>query len=290
MKILVTGANGQLGQEWVKFLEIMDIPFQGTGREDLDITDHDHVKSTLDKLNPGIIINCAAYTNVDGAEKNTTTARKVNRDAVGYLAGWCGNNSAKVVHYSTDYVFSGASEDEVAYPDGYPENALIDPVNYYGESKAAGEKILSESGADFLLIRVSWLSGRYGKNFVKTIMKHGIQKAQLKVVDDQKGSPTFTDSAVEKSFKLLENGFSGIYHISTGGLLSWYDYAVEIIRLSGIETDIIPVTSDEFPFVAKRPAFSKLDCSKICNDLHIEMDDWKAGLEMLIKKIDINQL
>ncbi len=285
MRILVTGANGQLGREWAEFLEMKGIPFHGTGREALDITNHEHVKRTLDKLKPGIIINCAAYTNVDGAESNVETACKVNRDAVGYLAGWCYRNNAKMVHYSTDYVFSGSSEDEVNYPDGYPENALIDPVNSYGESKAAGEKILSESGVDFLLIRISWLSGRYGKNFVKTILKNGIKKTRLKVVDDQRGSPTFTDSAVDMTYKLLETGFSGYYHISSGGLITWYDYAVEIIRLAGIETEIIPVTSDEYPFIAKRPAFSKLDCSKICNDLHVEMGDWKTGLEKLIKKL-----
>jgi dTDP-4-dehydrorhamnose reductase len=285
MKYLVTGAEGQLGLEWVNFLEMRKIPFHGYGRTSLDITDYDLVRNTLDTLRPGVIINCAAYTDVDGSEKNAETAWKVNREAVEFLARWCYENNSKMVHYSTDYVFPGRREDEDRFPEGYTEKSRIDPVNSYGRSKAEGEKCLLESGTDHLLVRVSWLSGRYGRNFVKTILKSGKERNQLRVVDDQKGSPTFTISAVEYTSMLIEGSFSGTYHISSNGLISWYDYAVEILRLAGIDTEVVPVTSEEFQTLAKRPAFSKLDNRKLCRNLGIEMDDWKAGLQKLINNL-----
>jgi dTDP-4-dehydrorhamnose reductase len=286
MRILVTGADGQLGQEWSGYLVKKKIGFEGLGKKSLDITNRKNVRSVLDRLNPEVIINCAAYTDVDGAENNFETAKEVNGYAVGYLADWCYRNGTKLVHFSTDYVFPGMPEDKQHYPGGYTESSRIEPVNRYGESKAAGEKFLINSQADYLLIRVSWLSSRFGNNFVKTIMKLGKQKKELKVVNDQFGSPTFATSAVHYTYLLIESGFSGTYHISSNGLITWYEYAREILLLAEIDASVIPVTSAEFPTIAERPVFSKLDCHKICNELGVEMELWQEGLQTLINNLD----
>jgi dTDP-4-dehydrorhamnose reductase len=284
MSILVTGSGGQLGSEWVDYLKQRDIKFTACNSNELDITDSDLVKKELNRIQPDIIVNCAAYTNVDNAESEIDKAFKLNKEGVEHLTNWCMENHAGLIHYSTDYVFPGRKEDIDRYPLGYPEDAETDPVNSYGKSKRAGEEVLLNSGVDFLLIRVSWLCGRYGNNFVKTMLKLGMEKDQIKVVNDQVGSPSFTGSVVLHSMDLLERECKGIFHISSGGMTSWYDFAKEVFNSTGMDTVVEPITTDEFPTKAPRPAFSKLNCSKVTRFLGTEMVDWKRGLHDLIKK------
>ncbi len=286
MSILVTGAGGQLGMEWVKFLGRMGLEHHAMTSKDLDITNSGAVDLTLNRVKPEVVVNCAAYTDVDGAESDVEKALRVNRNGVGHLAEWCAGNSIPIIHYSTDYVFPGRKTDLVTYPDGYPEDGETDPVNRYGESKRAGEELLFEAGAPYLLIRVSWLCGEFGNNFVKTMLKLGNERDRIQVVKDQIGSPTYAASVVKLSHQLLQQGHKGIYHITSGGMISWYDFASEIFRMAGVNTVVEPVSTSEYPVKAPRPAFSKLDSSKISSTLSIQMEEWDEGLTELMNKLN----
>ncbi|MEX1062713.1 MAG: dTDP-4-dehydrorhamnose reductase [Balneolaceae bacterium] len=285
MNMLVTGAGGQLAREWNLYLNSQDRDFVSYRSSDLDIGDPQAVTDVLDMEEPAVIINCAAYTDVDGAEDDRETAMKVNRDGVKYLAAWCREHRAVLVHYSTDYVFPGERADLVTYPKGYPEEAETRPVNVYGESKLAGEKELLNSGADYLLVRISWLCGQYGSNFVKTMLRLGRERSRIDVVKDQLGSPTYTGSVTKLTGQLLNRGERGIFHITSAGMLSWYDLAEEIFRYSDMKVKLEGVTSGDYKSKAPRPFFSKLDTSGICRTLGTEMIPWQKGLHRLIDQL-----
>ena len=284
MKFLVTGAGGQLGREWVDFLKNQKVPFSYYSSVDLDITDIQHVKTVINREKPDILINCAAYTKVDEAEANRDKAFLVNETGVKNLTESCMEIGAKLVHYSTDYVFPGHQNDRNTYPDGYPENGPIGPINIYGESKRAGERILENSAADWLLVRVSWLCGRYGKNFVKTMIKLSAEKDQLNVVDDQTGSPAYTFDVVEKTWLLLQNEMTGTFHLTSKGAVTWAGFAEEIFRQKGVRIQINRVSSDEFPTPAIRPSFSLLSTRK-AEQYGLQMIEWNSGLGRLLRQI-----
>jgi len=279
---LVTGAGGQLGSEWVRFLEKKGYSYKAFGSGELDITDPAAVITSMNWVNPDIVINCAAYTNVDRAESETEKAYSVNREGVKNLAGACRAAGILLVHYSTDYVFPGKKEDEEIYPEGYSEDAETNPVNQYGKTKLAGERELIESGADFLLIRVSWLCGPGGSNFVNTMLRLASERDTVNVVDDQAGSPAYTFDVVEKTDALIRSGERGIYHISSEGKLTWADFAEEIFRISGLETAVNRISSDEYPMDAGRPAFSLLSKKKLIR-AGLRPVNWKDGLNELLK-------
>lgn len=285
MKILITGSGGQLGQEWVDFCTKNNISFQSFSSRELDITDKDSVSRAIKNYKPDVFINCAAYTKVDDAEDNKDLALQVNGEAVKIIAQICAENRIKLVHYSTDYVFSGEKEDSKLYPEGYSEEHEVDPLNVYGLSKRKGEETLFESDCEYLLIRVSWLCGRFGNNFVKTMLKLAESRNELSVVNDQFGSPTFADQVVEQSFKLLEENEDGVFHLSSKGIATWYDFSKEIFAQKKLSVKVIPVTSEEFPTKAKRPAFSKLSTQKISNISGVEMIHWEEGLARLLKQL-----
>ncbi len=285
MKLLITGAGGQLGKEWVEYCLQNDINHTSFGSEELDISDFNQAKEVLDTIKPDVLINCAAYTHVDDAEENKLLSFKVNSTAVKNLSWLCKSNNIKLVHYSTDYVFSGELNDKIKFPSGYPEEAVPKPVNQYGLSKWQGEKELQESECDYLLIRIAWLCGKHGNNFVKTMLRLGSQRDSLNIVDDQFGSPTFCSDVVEKTFKLLQNNKKGIYHISSSDIITWYEFASEIFNISNIDIALNAVTSEEFITKAKRPSFSKLSTQKISTISGIEILDWKLGLEKLIQQL-----
>jgi dTDP-4-dehydrorhamnose reductase len=288
MKYLISGAGGQLGREWVRYLnESAEADeYIALDRSRFDITDRNTVKNVLRNEHPDILINCAAFTNVDGAEKERKKADLVNHIAVRNLAEECAAAGVKMVHYSTDYVFPGKREDEQTYPDGYPEDAQTNPVNVYGKSKLAGEQALKQYGGNYLLIRVSWLCGSDGKNFLKTMLKLGKERDELSVVDDQTGSPTFTFDVVAKTRWLLSNNRSGTYHISSEGKITWADFAEEIFDQAGLKVAVNRVTSREFKTVAKRPAFSLLSNRKINDEGEISLP-WKSGLKKLLYRLTI---
>lgn len=283
MKYLVTGANGQLGSEWVRFLKSEGSTFKAYGSRQMDITDPERVDKVLRAIRPDVVINCAAYTKVDEAEDEKEKAFLVNRTGVQNLAEYCSESGCKLVHYSTDYVFPGDREDEQKYPDGYPEMGVKRPVNVYGASKREGEIVLENSAVDYLLIRVSWLCGPGGNNFVNAMLRLAEERPVLSVVDDQKGSPSFTFDVVEKTETLLEAGKKGIYHISSTGPVSWADFAEEIFRQSGLTTPVKKIPSSQYPTKARRPFFSYLSGAKIAK-AGLKKLDWKAGLSELLEK------
>ncbi len=285
MKLLITGANGQLGKEWTDFCSRNKINYEALGSEELDIRNPEHIQERLEEFQPDVIINCAAYTNVDAAEDERDISLTINASGVATLAEVCAKKNLKLVHYSTDYVFPGNPEDKEKYPDGYPEEAETNPINQYGASKRLGEEELINSGCDFILIRVAWLCGKYGNNFVKTMLGLGREKDFLSVVDDQFGSPTFCEDVVSKSFKLIQENEKGIFHISSFGLITWFNFAEEIFKQAGIKVDLKPVSSEEYKTKAKRPAFSKLSTQKISTIDGIEIQEWKVGLHKLINQL-----
>lgn len=285
MKLLIIGANGQLGQEWVSFCDKKGINYEAFDLPSLDITDVDSLKLKIRQVKPDVIINCAAYTRVDKAEVQKEKSEKINSEAVHILASLCKENSIKLVHYSTDYVFSGDINDRLQFPNGYPETHTISPINQYGYSKWLGEKNIIESGCDYLLIRISWLCGKHGSNFVKTMLMLSSQRNELNVVNDQFGSPTFADNVVENSAVLLEAEQSGVFHLSSLGMCSWYDFASEIFSQKGIDITVNPVSSSAFPTTAKRPAFSKLSTKKIATINGVTLAGWKEGLQKLLKTL-----
>jgi len=285
VKLLITGAGGQLGSEWIDFCASNNISFVSYTSSELDICDVTQIKHEVEAQKPDVIINCAAYTKVDDAEDYKNLASKINAQAVKEIAGICAENKIKLIHYSTDYVFSGTKDDQQKYPEGYSEEIEADPINSYGLSKWKGEQEIIKSECDYLLIRVSWLCGKHGHNFVKTMLRLGNEKTELSVVNDQLGSPTFTDQVVEQTFKLIQKKKSGIFHLSSDGITSWYDFAREIFKQTKITMELKPVTTNEYPTKAKRPSFSKLSTQKISNVDGIHILHWKDGLKRLLKQL-----
>jgi len=286
MHLLITGAGGQLGMEWVQFCRDNEISFSAFNSSELDISNRQEIEEKITEFKPTVIINCAAYTKVDDAEERKELATAVNTDSVKFLADFCRNHDIKLVHFSTDYVFSGSEEDQEKLPDGYPEDFYRQPINTYGYSKYLGEKAIEESGCNFLLIRVSWLCGRFGNNFVKTMLKLGKAKDELSVVDDQFGSPTYTEQVVQEVHQLLKQNEAGIFHSTSNGVITWFDLAKETFKQRGIEIKLNPVSTSEFPTKAKRPAFSKLSTKKISKIDGVKLVDWKVGLTNLLENIE----
>lgn len=271
MKILILGSQGMLGSK-------LGTVFADTkptcwDRNQLDITDENAVRTNILNLAPKIIINAAAYTNVDGAETDQKTAYLVNATAVGYIARAAKECGATMVHYSTDYVFSGEKKG------GYTEEDIPDtPINSYGASKLAGEQELEKSGARFYLIRTAWLYGQNGKNFVETMLTLGSEKKELTVVNDQWGSPTYTTDLAEFTRKLLlESSKPGIYHAVNHGVTTWFDYAKTIFLLTQMPVTVIPMSSDTLARPAKRPQYS------IRQTKGPAMRPWQTALEEYLK-------
>lgn len=285
MKFLITGSTGQLGSEWCHFFDDKKIAYKAFSSSELDITDSQKVNQKLEEVLPNVVINCAAYTNVDGAESESEKAFLVNETGVQNLVNACESVDATFIHFSTDYVFSGSEEDQQKYPEGYPEKAETNPVNVYGKSKEAGEMILHSANCEWMLIRVSWLCGRYGNNFAKTMLQLGGERDELSVVDDQIGCPSFAFDVVEKTYHLLEKGKTGIFHISCEGKISWADFAEEIFNQTGLDVNIRRITSEEYSFTATRPIFTLLSKKKI-KDLGLHPLNWKAGVSELLRQIE----
>lgn len=269
MKILITGARGMLGGMLCHTLN--DLEPVCWDRQELDITRLDVVRERLMELQPDIVINAAAYTDVDGAEKDRETAFAVNADGVRVLAMVCRDMGATLVHFSTDYVFPGDSHD------GYSEDAPPGPaVNIYGESKLKGEQALKEASPKYYLLRTAWLYGPGGKNFVDTMLDLGRDRDLLSVVHDQFGSPTYTaDVAAAVRLMVTTQQYPpGIYHVVNQGLASWYEFAQEIFRLARMPVKVKPVKSEEFPRPAQRPHYSYL-----LNTRGPQLRPWQAALK-----------
>ena len=284
MNILVTGANGQLGNEMqlvsrqskkdnYTFTDVCE------GYEKLDITNLDDIRKAVKEGNIQCIINCAAWTNVDKAETAGPIVETLNATAPGYLAQAMKEVGGLLVHISTDYVFGGDP-----YNTPCREDQKGTPTGVYGLTKLHGEQQIEASGADHIIIRTAWLYSEFGHNFVKTMLQLTATKPELKVVFDQTGTPTYAGDLAQAIFDIVENrkheGRSGIYHFSNEGVTSWYDFTKKIAELAGhTACDIQPCHSDEFPSPVKRPAYSVLDKTKIKETFGISVPYWEDSLK-----------
>ncbi len=287
MKILVTGAYGQLGSELKVLSErVSNHQFIFTDIDSLDITDENQVAHFFAAQQPGFVLNCAAYTAVDKAETDSKAARKINTDAPGFLAKAAARSKSGLIHISTDYVFDGNNFKP------YSEEDMVNPAGVYGKTKYEGELRCFDENRKSVIIRTSWLYSSFGNNFVKTMLRLGIERDFLKVVFDQLGSPTYAADLAGAILSILEvfenskdNFKSGIYHFSNEGVASWYDFAKSIFEISGLNCKVLPVLSDEFPTPAKRPPYSVLNKSKIKTTFNFEIPYWKDSLRICIEKI-----
>lgn len=283
MNILVTGANGQLGRHMRLLAPGSAHTWLFTDVEELDITSREAVTVFVKANDINIIVNCAAYTNVDKAESDEATAMRINGDAVGYMAEALNDAGGTLIHFSTDYVFGGTM-----YNTPCSEAMEANPTGAYGRTKLAGEKAAER--CHHLIFRTSWLYSEYGKNFLLTMLRLTAEKEQLSVVFDQVGTPTYAGDLARAVFRIIESGeylkHEGIYNYANEGVCSWYDFTKEIARQAGQTTcKIMPCHSNEYPSPVKRPAYSVLDKTKFKETFQQEIPYWTEALSRCIANI-----
>jgi dTDP-4-dehydrorhamnose reductase len=284
-KVLITGANGQLGHELKKAAPVCPkFAFESIDIDILDLTDQDAVKRYFNQNRYDFLINCAAYTLVDKAESEPEKAFLINAEVPGNLQEICAENNCRMIHLSTDYVFDGQS----CIP--YVETDITSPQSFYAKSKLEGELEVLKNPKN-IVIRTSWLYAAKGANFLNTMLRLGKEKESLNVVFDQIGTPT---SAADLAFAILavcdqidsgDKQAGGLYHYSNEGVCSWYDFAVEIMEMAGLRCRIDPITSDQYPSPVKRPAYSVLNKTKIKKAFNLEIPHWRKSLGMVIKSL-----
>ncbi|ORN37267.1 dTDP-4-dehydrorhamnose reductase [Lentilactobacillus parabuchneri] len=277
MKILITGANGQLGTELRNLLDERGVDYDAFDAKDMDITDQQAVDAKFDALKPTVVYHCAAYTAVDKAEDEGKQVNwRVNEEGTRNVAAAAKRVGAKLVYISTDYVFDGTNSDEYQVDD--PTN----PKNEYGKAKLAGERAVKEKTDDYYIIRTSWVFGKYGKNFVYTMLRLAKDHDKLTVVDDQVGRPTWTRTLAEFMTYLVDHKAPfGIYQLSNEGSCSWYEFAKEILKNQDI--DVAPVPSEAYPQKAYRPRHSVMNLSKAKKTGFI-ISDWKSAVAKLLSE------
>ena len=288
LNVLVTGGNGQLGRalreasagsENRYIFSDISAP-EGEEMLFLDATDAAAVKLVCDSEKIDVIINCAGYTDVDGAEDDPATAALLNAEVPKHLAASAKRRKAVLVHISTDYIFSGKDSAPIA------EDAVAAPINVYGASKLAGEKAITGSGCNYIILRTAWLYSKYGKNFVGTMRRLTAERKNLKVVYDQVGTPTFAGDLATFIINIIDGGMlskTGIYNYSNLGVASWYDFSLAIRDLFGNNCDISPCLSEEYPQKAHRPHYSVLDKALVQKEFGITIPYWRDSLEKCIK-------
>lgn len=292
--ILVTGANGQVGFELQRSLSILGDVVALT-RAELDLASEASILGVLDEHKPGIIINPAAYTAVDRAESDKELAMAVNATAPRILARWAADNSAFLIHYSTDYVFDGTKADP------YQEEDAVNPQSVYGESKWLGEEAVRASRAQHVILRTSWVYGHHGSNFLKTILRLASERSALNIVADQVGAPTsaaliadVTRTVIERIMASRVPGeLSGTYHLTAQGSTSWYGYAAHIVRealAANVKLELSldalkPISTAEYPTPAKRPVNSRLDCRKLMGRFDIALPAWQEGVDDVLARL-----
>lgn len=283
MNILVTGANGQLGQE-LRSLPNTDTTYFFTDIEELDITQIEAIQHFVGEHQINVIINCAAYTDVSKAEEEIDKAELINTQAVANLANVAKNNNAVLIHISTDYVFGGNC---INTP--IKEDATTNPLGVYGQTKLMGEEEIVKSGCKYFIIRTAWLYSAYGNNFVKTILRLSKEKESLNVVCDQVGTPTYAGDLALVIKMIAESDFrhkQGVYHFSNEGAISWFDFAKAIVELSENQCEINACSSDDFGDSVSRPNYSVLDKEKIKQTLGLSIPYWKDSLKVCLSKIN----
>ncbi len=264
MKVLVTGANGMLGQDLCPILEDVGAFVIETDVDTLDITNADMVEKVLTDIHPDMVVHCAAYTNVDKAEEDLKTAELINVTGTENIAEACAKLGITLVYISTDYVFDGTKAEP------YTPDDRANPINNYGMTKYEGEEVVRSLCEKYYIARTSWLYGHHGKNFVEAMLSMA-DKEEIKVVDDQIGCPTWTVELANGIIKLLSKPY-GTYHVCGSGHATWYEFAKEIFSQSGLDVNLKPCSTDEFPRPAKRPKYSIMQNDKICRN-------WQAALK-----------
>jgi dTDP-4-dehydrorhamnose reductase len=281
-KILVTGANGQLGSE-IKVLapNYPNFDFIFTDIEDFPLDQSKEIINNFNRIQPDIVINCAAYTAVDKAEQDTVVADAINHLAIATLASLCAESGAKLVHISTDYVFDGSS------PIAYKEDDQPNPKSVYGATKLAGETACFKNCPESIIIRTAWVYSEFGNNFVKTMLRLMSERDTLSVVNDQVGSPTYAADLAQVILTILDSNKweSGIYHYSNAGEISWFDFAKDIKEIANKTCEIKGIPAANYPTPAERPAYSLLDKSKIKAVYGIEAIDYKVSLKIMMERL-----
>ena len=282
MRLLVTGAEGMLGWEIQRVARRVsagvDWRVAAHPRDGLDITDPEAVREALAIVSPAVLINCAGWTDVDGCESNEIEALRVNGEAPGCLARICQEAGVVLIHFSTDYVFDGTA----THP--YTEDDPVHPLSAYGRSKLAGEVAIRETGAAHLILRTQWLYGSRGKNFVDTILLRAAAGEKLRVVNDQHGAPTYARELAAATLTAIAKGLRGTYHAANKGACTWYDVARAALSLAGMDPEMVtPVSSEEYPRPARRPAWGVLDTSRL-ERRGVRLSPWREALETYLRK------
>lgn len=279
MKILVTGYNGQLGYDVVKRGEKQGLEMQGIGIEDLDITNEAAVYKFVDKVKPDAIIHCAAYTAVDKSEDDKELCWNVNVEGTKYLATAAKKLNAKFVYISTDYVFDGEGTH------AFVENDAPNPVGYYGLTKYEGEKVVRSLIDNNFIVRISWVFGINGNNFIKTMLRLGETRNELNVVGDQIGSPTYTYDLARLLVDMVVTEKYGTYHATNEGFCSWAEFAQEIFEIAGQDVKVNSITTEEYPTRAVRPKNSRMSKQKLINNGFEPLQDWKKATKHYITQL-----
>jgi len=279
MRILVTGVKGQLGFDVMNELEKRGHVAIGVDVEEMDITDGDAVEKVITEANVEAVIHCAAYTAVDAAEDNVEVCQKVNVDGTSNIAKVCKRLDQKMVYISTDYVFNGGGE-RPWEPDDDRK-----PLNVYGQTKYEGELAIEEYLEKYFIVRIAWVFGVNGKNFIRTMLDLAKTRKELNVVDDQVGSPTYTFDLAVLLVDMVESNKYGTYHATNEGLCTWYEFAVEIFKQAGIEIQVNPVSSEMFPVKAKRPANSRMSKDKLEENGFNRLPEWQDALKRYLEVI-----
>jgi len=275
MKVLVTGSNGQLGYDVVKRLMLQNIECLGVDIGDFDIIDKDQVNKAVSNYMPDVVVHCAAYTAVDRAEDERELCHNINVIGTQNIADACKTVNAKMVYISTDYVFDGEGEKPFEVTD------KPNPINYYGQTKYEGELAVQRTLQKYFIVRISWVFGINGNNFVKTMLKLGKERDEISVVADQIGSPTYTYDLAKLLVEMIKTDKYGIYHATNEGYCSWYEFSCEIFKQAGIDIKVIPIRTEDYPTKARRPKNSRL--SKESLSYFNQLPRWEKTLSNFLK-------
>ena len=283
MKVLVTGVKGQLGYDVVNELEARGHEAVGVDIQEMDITDAQSVDKVISAAAPDAVIHCAAYTAVDAAEDNEELCRKVNAEGPQNIANVCKKLDIKMIYISTDYVFGGQGEKP------WEPDEERDPQSVYGQTKYEGELAVQNTLDKYFIVRIAWVFGINGKNFVKTMLNLGRTRDKLTVVCDQFGSPTYTYDLAKLLVDMVQTDKYGVYHATNEGFCNWYEFACEIFKQAGIEVEVAPVTSDQYPTKATRPANSRMSKEKLTENGFDRLPPWQDALERYLKELEAQE-
>ena len=279
MKLLVTGVKGQLGHDVVKECEKRGITAIGVDIEEMDITDAAACEKVIKEAKVDAVIHCAAYTAVDAAEDNIELCRKINAEGTENIVKVCRELNIKMMYFSTDYVFNGKGDRP------WKTDDERSPLNVYGQTKYEGDLAVENSLEKYFILRIAWVFGVNGKNFIKTMLRLGKEKGAVSVVNDQIGSPTYTADLAVLAVDMIQTDKYGTYHATNEGLCSWYEFACQIFNEANMDVKVTPVSSDAFPAKAKRPSNSRMDKSKLTENGFSPLPGWQDALKRYLKEI-----